>query len=95
MPKRNVGIFRPFSILNPLRGCNSDSAQYANTPSPRFFEDEDDDENEYDSKRLVRASRCVGLYQGLKPLGKSSSPFRTKSCHTPLRAVTQRSSTNH
>ena len=42
------GLGRPFSILNPLRGCNSDSAQYANTPSPRFFEDEDDDENEYD-----------------------------------------------
>jgi hypothetical protein len=46
-------FYRPFSILNPLRGCNSDSAQYANTPSSRFFEDEDDDEDEYGSKRLV------------------------------------------
>jgi hypothetical protein len=25
-------FFRPFSIPNPLRGCNSDSAQYSNTP---------------------------------------------------------------
>jgi hypothetical protein len=54
---------RPFSILNPLRGCTSDSAQYANTPSPRFFEGEDDDENEYDSKRLVMAGSVVGVIQ--------------------------------
>ena len=35
--------YRPFSIPNSLRGCNSDLAQYSNTPSLRAagFEDED------------------------------------------------------
>jgi hypothetical protein len=39
---------RPESISNPLRGSNSDLAQYSNTPSLRVagFEDEDDDEDE-------------------------------------------------
>jgi hypothetical protein len=41
---------RPFGIPNPLGGCNSDLAQYSNTPTLRAagFEDEDDDENEDD-----------------------------------------------
>jgi hypothetical protein len=41
-------FYRPCSIANPLRGCNSDSAQYSNTPLLRVagFEDEDDDEYE-------------------------------------------------
>ena len=36
------------SIFNPLRGCNSDLAQYSITPTLRAagFEDEDDDEDE-------------------------------------------------
>jgi hypothetical protein len=39
------------SIFNPLRRCNSQQAQYYNTPplSPKF-EDEDDDENEDDDE---------------------------------------------
>jgi hypothetical protein len=65
----------PFSILNPLRGCNSDTAQYADTPSARFFEDEDDDENQYDSKHLVRAAHPLTRRQGLKPQAQSFHPF--------------------
>ena len=42
--------------LQPLRGCNSDLAQYSNTPSLRVAgfedEDEDDDENEAPGERL-------------------------------------------
>jgi hypothetical protein len=43
---------RPESIPNPAdAGCNSDLAQYSNTPSLRVarFEDEDDDEDEYEA----------------------------------------------
>jgi len=41
-------VCRPFSTPNPLRGSNSDLAQYSNTPALRAarFEDEDDDEDE-------------------------------------------------
>ena len=31
--RSGAAIFCPFSILNPLRGCNSDLAHYSNTPS--------------------------------------------------------------
>jgi hypothetical protein len=43
----NTSVGCPFSTSNPLRGCNSDLAQYANIPSLRAagFED-DDDEND-------------------------------------------------
>jgi hypothetical protein len=43
--RREMG---PESGANPLRGSNSDLAQYSNTPSLRVagFEDEDDDEDE-------------------------------------------------
>jgi hypothetical protein len=41
-------VFRPFSVSNPLRGCNSDLAHYSNTPilhhSAGRFEDEDENE---------------------------------------------------
>jgi len=37
---------QPFSIPSPLPGCNSDSAQYSNTPLPRVTGSEDDDEDE-------------------------------------------------
>ena len=42
---------RPFSISNPLRGCNSDLAQCSNTPVFHHsawpdFKDDDKDENE-------------------------------------------------
>jgi hypothetical protein len=36
----------PFSISNPLRGWNSDLAQYSKTPSLRAAGFEDEDENE-------------------------------------------------
>jgi hypothetical protein len=38
------------SNLNPLRGCNSQQAQYSNPPPPQtpLIEDEDDDEHEDD-----------------------------------------------
>jgi hypothetical protein len=43
-----IGHIRAISLPNPLRGCNSDLAQYSITPSLRAagFEDEDDDEDE-------------------------------------------------
>jgi hypothetical protein len=52
----------------PLRGCNSDLAQYSNTPSLRAagFEDEDDDEDENEAPcegelLLSRMSRSSSL----------------------------------
>jgi len=43
----------PFGIPDPLRGCNSDLAQYSNTPSLRAagFDDEDDDEDEDENEK--------------------------------------------
>src|SRR5258707_9367818 len=54
MPESN----RAISTSNPLHGCNSDLAQYSNTPSLRAagFEDEDEDENE-----ALRASHHTAL----------------------------------
>jgi len=52
------------SFPNPAdAGCNSDLAQYSNTPSLRAagFEDEDDDEDENESPRKLKAS--LRLYQ--------------------------------
>ena len=52
-----VIFFRPFSTPNPLRGCNTDSAQYSNnsaTPTP-FFEDDDEDEDDFDAPCEGRA----------------------------------------
>lgn len=48
-----VDFCRPFSVPNPPRGCNSDSAQYSITPLLHHsawpeFEDEDDDDHEDD-----------------------------------------------
>jgi len=50
MPESN----RAISTSNPLRGCNSDFAQYSNTPSLRAagFEDEDDDEDSLPDEAL-------------------------------------------
>jgi hypothetical protein len=44
MPELN----RPLGIPNPDAGCNSDLAQYSNTPTLRAagFEDEDDDDED-------------------------------------------------
>ena len=64
--------YRPFSIPNPAdAGCNSDLAQYSNTPSLRAagFEDEDDDEDENEAP-------CEGELlwfgnPGLKPRAES------------------------
>jgi hypothetical protein len=44
----------PYSLPNPLRGCNSDLAQYSDTPSLRVtgFEDEDEDEDDDGSSSL-------------------------------------------
>jgi hypothetical protein len=48
---------------NPLCGCNSDLAQYSNTPSLRVagFEDEDDDEgeNEAPGEALRALGECT------------------------------------
>jgi hypothetical protein len=43
-------IYRPFSISNPLRGCNSDLAQYIDTsPTQPTFEHEDEHEDDFDA----------------------------------------------
>ncbi len=54
-----TNVDAPEGISNPLRGCNSDLAQYSNTPSLRAagFEDEDDDEDENEAPCERRRAR--------------------------------------
>ena len=54
----SLRFYHPFSIPNPLRGCNPDAVkllQHSTTPSPRVagFEDEDDAEYENEAPRTI------------------------------------------
>jgi hypothetical protein len=58
--------YRPLGIPNPLGGCNSDLAQYSNTPTLRAagFEDEDDDEDENEAPcehEIFAQNLAIGL----------------------------------
>jgi hypothetical protein len=46
-------------IFNPLRGCNSDLAQYSNTPALRVAGFEDEDENEAPGEGVPYSSAYV------------------------------------
>jgi hypothetical protein len=54
----------PYSLPNPLRGCNSDLAQYSDTPSLRVtgFEDEDEDEDD-DEDENASGSSSLPVFQ--------------------------------
>ena len=63
-------ICRPFSISNPAEaGCNSDLAQYSNTPSLRAagFEDDDDDEDENEAP--CEGESIIWMRPGVKTPG--------------------------
>jgi hypothetical protein len=63
---------RSFSTSNPLRGCNSDLAQYSITPTLRVAGFEDEDENEAPSEELRTAVKIT-----LGPDGRPGS----QACH--------------
>jgi hypothetical protein len=78
-----TNIFRPFSNSNPLRGCNSDRAQYSKTPLPQpHFSS-----TRTILMRLVRAGRYVDRFPGLTPRAESLSPFGTNSDRIAIRAA--------
>ena len=58
---------RPFSIPNPLGGCNSDLAQYSITPSLRAAGFEDGDEEEDENEAPGEGGSMMWIYLGLKP----------------------------
>src|SRR5260221_14636091 len=64
----------------PLRGCNSDLAQYSNTPSLHHSARPDSrtrTTTRTRTKRLVRAGHFLDVFPGLKPRAESCSPFGT------------------
>jgi prepilin-type N-terminal cleavage/methylation domain-containing protein len=70
-------ICRPFSNPNPLRGCNSDLAQYFHTsPNQPHFSST---RTRTILMRLVRAMPYVDTYPGLKPRAESYNPFGINS----------------
>jgi len=71
-------LYRPFSTPNPLRGCNSDLAQYSNTPALHHSA-RPDSRTRTRTKRLVRAGAVWADNPGLKPQAESYSPFGTRS----------------
>jgi hypothetical protein len=62
LPQRKTR--RLVSTFNPLRGCNSQQAQYSTTPTPLF---EHEDEDDFDAPSALRASNG--------PLWLSRQPF--------------------
>jgi len=73
---------RLVSTLNPLRGCDSDLAQYSNTPALHHSAWPDSrtrTTTRMRTKRLLRAMPYVDASPGLKPRAESYNPFGINS----------------
>jgi hypothetical protein len=77
----------PLQHPYPLRGWDSDLAQYSNTPSLRAagLEDEDDDEDENEAPG-GQVAFCISV-QGLKPLAESCHPFGISSTRPTVQST--------
>ena len=79
-PDLRLTICRPFSISNPLRGCNSDLAQCSNTPVLHHSAWPDSrTTTSTRTNRLVRACSWVGFIPGVKTPGSVLLSLRDES----------------
>jgi hypothetical protein len=76
MPPGNGPESNPY----PLRGCNSDLAQYSHTPSLRVAEFEDEDEDDDENEAPCEGDRRSGAFSKRQRL---SLPWRQSDQQSP------------